>query len=95
MSRRLDEENHLRIRKNILKKLYAYKAFSKGHLLFERLLSGIPSHFRGWVAEVLAKLIKEDLVRCYGKTLHGKAYQLNLDKLEEIEQIIFGANPKN
>lgn len=79
----------LRVRRNILKKLYANKAFSKGHMLYERLQSGIPSHLKGLVVDVLASLIKEGLVLFYGKTKHGDAYQLNIKKLNEVEDIIF------
>jgi len=32
--------------------------------------------------------MKEELVLFYGKTKHGDAYQLNIKKLKEIEDII-------
>ncbi len=90
-----DEQN--RIRRNILKKLYAYGAFAHGHLLFERLQSGIPRHLAGFVADILDELVKEGLVLHYGRTKHGDAYQLNIKMLKEIEEILFGdsneANP--
>jgi len=38
---------------------------------------------------VLDDLIKENLVIHYGRTKHGDAYQLNVQKLKEIEEIIF------
>ena len=83
----------IRVRKNIIKKLYSKKAFSKGHLLYERLTSGIPSHLAGFVEEVLNDLIMEGLVIHYGKTKHGDAYQLNIKRLKEIEEVI--SNFKN
>ncbi len=89
MGKRLSQQDYLRIKRNILKKLYAHKAFSKGHLLFERLNSGIPPHIEGFVNQVLEDLMKEGLVLYYGRTKHGDAYQLNVRKLKEIEEIIF------
>ena len=85
----MSKSNYVKIKKNILKKLYSNKAFSKGHLLYERLTSGIPPHLAGFVDDVLNDLIKESLVIYYGKTKHGRAYQLNIRKLKEIEEIIF------
>ena len=89
MGRKISDEDYLRIKRNIIKKLYAHKAFSKGHLLYEGFLSGIPSHLEGFVKDVLDGLIKEELVVYYGKTKHGDAYQLNIERLKEIEEIVF------
>ena len=86
---KLSKSDYLKIRQNIIKKLYSKKAFVKGHLLYERLTSGIPSHLAGFVSEVLNDLIKEELVVHYGKTNYGDAYQLNIKKLKEIEEIIY------
>ncbi len=88
MGKKLSEIEYKKIRNQIIKKLYYQKAFSKGHLLYERLTSGIPSHLKGFVEEVLNDLIKEELVIFYGKTKYGDAYQLNIKKLKEIEDII-------
>ncbi|MBU1198917.1 MAG: hypothetical protein KKF46_05800 [Nanoarchaeota archaeon] len=88
MAKKLNKANYLKIKKNILKKLYSNQAFSKGHLLYERLASGIPSHLKGFVEDILKDLIKERLVIFYGKTNHGDAYQLNIKKLKEIEDLI-------
>lgn len=88
MSKKLSKQDYLKIKKNILKRLYSNQAFSKGHLLYERLTSGIPSHLRGEVKEVLDELIKEEMVIVYGKTKYGDAYQLNIKKLKEIEDLI-------
>ena len=89
MGKKLLDADYLKIKKNIIKRLYSNKAFSKGHLLYERLTSGIPPHLAGFVDQVLDKLIKEGLVIHYGRTKHGDAYQLNVQKLKEIEEIIF------
>ena len=88
MGKKLSKQDYTKIKKNILKKLYSNQAFSKGHLLYERLTSGIPSHFTGFVKDILDDLVKEELVIFYGKTKHGDAYQLNIKKLREIEDFI-------
>ena len=85
MGKKLTKIEYFKIRRNILKKLYAKQAFSKGHLLYERLQSGIPPHLYGFVKDVLNDLMREELVLFYGKTKHGDAYQLNIKKLKEIE----------
>ncbi|MBI2107072.1 hypothetical protein HYT57_03740 [Candidatus Woesearchaeota archaeon] len=89
MAGKLSEEDYNKIKKNIIKKLYSKKAFSKGHLLYERLTMSVPSHLKGHVDDVLKNLIKEEIVLHYSKTKHGDAYQLNIKKLKEIEDIIF------
>lgn len=89
MGKKLSSTDYSKIKKNIIKRLYANKAFSKGHLLYERLTSGIPPHLAGFVEQVLDNLIKEGLVIHYGRTKYGDAYQLNINKLKEIEEIIF------
>jgi len=86
----LGEEDYKRIKKNIIKKLYSVKAFKKGHLLFERLQRGIPSHLAGYVKDVLKDLIKKGIVVYYGKTKYGDAFQLNIKRLKDIEDIVFG-----
>lgn len=88
VGKKLSKEDYLRIQKNIIKRLYSSQAFSKGHLLYERLTSGIPPHLKGFVEDVLKDLVKEELVIFYGKTKYGNAYQLNIKKLKEIEDII-------
>jgi hypothetical protein len=57
-------------------------------MLFERLYGSIPPHLRGYVKPVLNKLIREELVLIYGQTKYGTAYQLNINKLKQIEEII-------
>ncbi|MBS3128386.1 hypothetical protein J4410_04530 [Candidatus Woesearchaeota archaeon] len=72
----------------VFDKLYAHQAFTKGHLLYERLQNSIPGHLKGNVKDVLDDLMREGLVLLYGKTKHGDAYQLNIKKLAEIESFI-------
>lgn len=94
MGKRITKSDYAKIKKNILKKLYSNQAFSKGHLLYERLTTGIPPHLKGFVKSVLEDLAKERLVLFYGKTKHGDSYQLNIKKLKEIEDSIFqNSNP--
>jgi|TARA_Y100000310_G_scaffold130175_1_gene129358 hypothetical protein len=88
MAKKLSNQDYQKIKKNIIRKLYSNQAFSKGHLLYERLTSSIPSHLTGFVKDVLDNLIKERLVLYYGRTKYGDAYQLNIKKLKEIEKII-------
>ena len=89
MGKKLSPEEYEKVKRNIVKKLYSNNCFSKGHLLFERLQSGIPKDIAGFVQDVLEDLIREKIVVLYGKTKHGDAYQLNMEKMEEIEKIIF------
>lgn len=90
MARKLSEEEYIRIKRTIVRKLYTNRAYRKGHLLFERLQTGVESHLVGFVKDVLKDLLKEGMVVYYGRTKHGDAYQLNPKKLREIEEIIFG-----
>ena len=85
---KLSNQDYQKIRKNIIKRLYSNQAFSKGHLLYERLASGIPPHLAGFVKDVLKDLLKEGLVLYYGRTKYGDVYQLNIKKLKEIEELI-------
>jgi hypothetical protein len=89
MGKKLTKIEYDKIERNILKKLYANKAFTKGHLLYERLQSGIQGHLKGFVKDVLDDLIQKRLVLLYGRTKYGDAYQLNIENLKEIEEIIF------
>ncbi|MFH1786068.1 MAG: hypothetical protein ABH829_00240 [archaeon] len=84
----ISPENYNEIRKAVLRRLYRETAWGKGHLLFERLQSGIDAHLRGYVKYVLHDLMQQRLVCCYGKTRHGDAYYLNMSKKAEIERII-------
>ena len=85
---RILRRDYIKIKKNIIKKLYSCSCFNSGHMLYERLTSSIPSHLKGFVKIVLSDLIKEELVLIYGKTKYGVAYQLNIKKLKEIEYFI-------
>jgi len=88
MGKKLSKQDYLKIKRNILRRLYSNRAFGKGHLLYERLTSGIPAHLKGFVEDALKDLMKEELVLFYGKTRYGDAYQLNIKKLREIEELI-------
>lgn len=77
-----DEE---RIKSEILDKLRKKKAFSKGHMLEENLLKCLPKQERGLGKIAVRELVKAGLVRIYGKTLRGLAYQLNIHRLDEID----------
>ncbi len=90
MGKKLFSDEYKKIRLTILRKLYSKGAWGRGHLLFERLQSGMPPHLYGFVKDVLNDLIKERLVVFYGKTLHGDAYHLNIAKKAEIEKEMFG-----
>lgn len=85
---KISKEDYWKIKKTIIRKLYAKRAFAKGHMLFEHLKSGIPPHLLGAVKHVLDDLQKEGLVLHYGATKHGDAYQLNIHKLKEIESLL-------
>ncbi|HLD04365.1 MAG TPA: hypothetical protein VJG90_01475 [Candidatus Nanoarchaeia archaeon] len=82
-----EEDEYQSVKEHIIKTLYGKKAFRKGHLLFERLQGGIAKHLRVLVPYVLANLIREGIVIHYGRTKHGYAYQLNIEKLREIKEI--------
>ncbi len=85
---KLAKQDYEKIKKNIIKKLYTNNCFCKGHMLFERFKTSIPHHLSGFVKEVLKDLIKENIVLPYGKTKHGVAFQLNIKKITEIEELI-------
>ena len=89
---KISKGDYIKIKKNIIKRLYSNQAFNQGHLLYERLTSGIPSHLKGFVKDILDDLLKEELVLFYGKTKYGNAYQLNIKKLKEVEEILFSSN---
>lgn len=92
MGRKLTAEEEVALKKRILEKLYAAKAYTKGHLLFERLMRSVEAHLRGFVNDALKDLARDGLVACYGKTMHGEAYQLNIKRLGEIRKFIKIAN---
>lgn len=62
-------EDYLKIKKTIIRKLYTKRAFTKGHMLLERLQSGMPPHLTGFVSYILKDLIKQRIVKYYGSTL--------------------------
>ncbi|MBW2986135.1 hypothetical protein KY333_02080 [Candidatus Woesearchaeota archaeon] len=86
MSQRENDVNL--VKRAIVKKLYSAGCWGKGHMLIERFKSGLPPHIRGEVTSAVKKLIKEKLIRAYGRTKHGLAFYLNISKKKEIEIII-------
>ena len=80
----------------ILYKLLNNKCFSKGHMLEERVVSGVPKHERGRAKDILKQAVKQSLVLIYGNTSHGLAYQLNIQRLNEIIEFIksYYSNPE-
>lgn len=72
----------------ILYKLLNNKCFSKGHMLEERIISSVPKHERGRAKDILKNAVRKGLVLIYGKTSYGLAYQLNIEKLDEITEFI-------
>jgi len=72
----------------IFYKLLNNKCFTKGHMLEERVISGVAKHDRGRAKDILKDAVKKSLILVYGKTEHGIAYQLNIEKLGEITEFI-------
>ena len=72
----------------IVQRLYTKGAFEKGHMLEQNILKGTPRVYWGVGREALRELLKEGIVKRYGKTRHGIAYQLNNDHLAEIEDYL-------
>jgi DNA polymerase I-like protein with 3'-5' exonuclease and polymerase domains len=57
-------------------------------MLEERVISGVAKHDRGRAKDILKDAVKKSLILVYGKTEHGIAYQLNIEKLGEITEFI-------
>ncbi len=76
------------IKKSIIRKLYSAGCWGKGHMLFNRLKSGLPAHLRGDVSSAVKNLVKDGLVIVYGRTKYGLAVYLSIGKKKEIEDII-------
>ncbi len=85
---RISDEKLIRVKKHIIRKLYMKQAFSKGHLLYERLMHGIEKNLAGAVLPALEQLLREEIVVYYGRTKHDDAYQLNIQKLREIREML-------
>ncbi|MBT4539987.1 hypothetical protein HOC35_00595 [Candidatus Woesearchaeota archaeon] len=71
----------------MIKKLHNNGCFGKGHLLVIRLKKGTNPEDIYFTKKVLKELIKQRLV-FLKKTKHGLAAYLNINKLQEIEEII-------
>ena len=79
--------NYDRIELAIVKKLFSYGCWGKGHLLVIRLKKGIPKEDIGYIDSVLKELIKRQIV-CIKKTKHGIAAFLNKEERKEIDKIL-------
>tara|TARA_Y100000310_G_scaffold336853_1_gene422468 strand:+ start:1383 stop:1658 length:276 start_codon:yes stop_codon:yes gene_type:complete len=79
--------NYHRIELAIIKKLFHYGCWGKGHLLIIRLKKGIPREDLQYVGKVLRELNKKEIV-LVKKTKHGDAVFLNKMKRKDIYEII-------
>lgn len=78
--------NYNRIELAIIKKLFNYGCWGKGHLLIIRLKKGIPKQDLKYIDRVLKELNKKKIV-LIKKTKHGAAAYLNVNKRKEIDEI--------
>lgn len=78
--------NYSRIELAIVKKLFNYGCWGKGHLLIIRLKKGVPKEDVGYIDDVLRELNKKQIV-LIKKTKHGDAAFLNKNKRKEIDEI--------
>lgn len=57
-------------------------------MLEEHLISAVPKSERGKAKDILRDAVKLEFIVIYGPTNQGAAYQLNMEKLGEIENIM-------
>ena len=81
-----DIPNYDMIELAILKILFYYGCWGKGHLLIIRLKKGIPKEDVKYVDKVLKLLNKKQII-LIKKTKHGYAAFLNAIKRKEIDKI--------
>jgi hypothetical protein len=72
----------------ILYKLVNNRCFRKGHMLEERIVSAVPAHEKGQAKAILKDAVRSKLILIYGKTNQGTAYQINLERIDEIQALI-------
>ena len=77
MSNKLTTEEYQQIKKNLIKKLYANRAFRKGHLLYETLNSGIPRHLAGYVILKKVEIFLFSTFLVYWKLQSIRIYFIN------------------
>ena len=90
MGRKLSMEEYRNIRLTIITKLRNTGCWGRGHMLVARLKTGISSHLRGHVKDVVKDLLNQKILKSYGKTKFGEAVYLNVEKRGEIEGIVLG-----
>ena len=78
--------NYDRIELAIVKRLFNYGCWGKGHLLIMRLRKGIPKEDVKYVDKVLKLLNKKQII-LVKRTKYGDATFLNANKREEIDKI--------
>lgn len=83
--------NYNRIELAIVKKIFNYGCWGKGHLLIIRLKKGIPKEDIKYIDKVLKDLNKKQIV-LIKKTKHGDAAFLNINKRKDIDKIRFEDN---
>ena len=86
-----DIPNYDRIELAIVKRLFNYGCWGKGHLLIIRFKKGIPKEDVKYIDKVLKLLNKKQII-LIKKTKHGYATFLNAIKREEIDKIRFKDN---
>ncbi len=84
---KIDEDEYYIIAKAIIRKLYSANCWGKGHMLVDRFKSGLPGHFKGDVNSVVEELVRKEIILVYGRTKHGLAVHLNIQKKKEIEAL--------
>lgn len=84
---KIDENEYAIITKAIIRKLYSANCWGKGHMLVDRFKSGLPGHFKGDVNLVVEELVRKEIIIVYGRTKHGLAVYLNIQKKKEIEML--------
>jgi len=72
----------------LLYKLLNNRCFRKGHMLIERVISGVPKSERGRAKSILKSAVRKSWIIIYGNTSHGVAYQLNIELLDAIVEFI-------
>ena len=87
MSRKISEYDYKLIAKRIVCTLYNATCWGTGHMLVERLNSGIPPHLKGFVPGIIQDLTKNNILKVYGKTKYGVAVYLNVKRKQEIQRL--------
>ena len=81
------------IEATLLRKLYVMGKIGGPHTPFDNLPKGFPPHVRGDVKKVAKELIKRGFLKP-SRHNYGLGVSLNIEKLKEIEEILFRAFPE-